>query len=102
MQTLAESSSSKSICAVEEIYNAMSWVHAMANCDFPTEFQFVRPVVQGLQKNLAKLVTKKFPVTMEMLSATVWRKCLTGKYFEEFDKSKLYRQNFPYQYSAFE
>ena len=29
---------------------------------------------------------------------TVWRKCLTGRNFDEFDKSKLHRQNYPYQY----
>ena len=69
MQSLAESSSSKS--AVEEIYNAMSWIHAMANCDSPTDSQFVGTVMQGLQRNLAKPVTKKLPVTTEMLAAIV-------------------------------
>ena len=34
--------------------------------------------------------------------ATVWRKCLTGENFDEFDESKLHRQNFPYQYFAIE
>ena len=28
--------------------------------------------------------------------ATVWHKCLTGENFDEFDESKLPRQNFPY------
>ena len=61
--------SSKS--AIEEAYNAISWVHAMASCDSPTESQFVRTVMQGLQSNLAKPVTKKLPVTTEMLGAIV-------------------------------
>ena len=69
LQSLAESSSSKS--AIEEAYNAISWVHAMASCDSPTESQFVRTVMQGLQRNLAKPVTKKLPVTTEMLGAIV-------------------------------
>ena len=69
MQSLAESSSSKS--AIEEAYNAISWVHAMANYDSPTESQFVRTVMQGLQRNLAKPVTKKLPVTTDMLGAVV-------------------------------
>ena len=69
MQSLAESSSSKS--AVEEIYNAMSWIHAMANCDSPTDSQVVGTVMQGLQRNLAKPVTKKLPVATEMLGAIV-------------------------------
>ena len=69
MQSLAESSSSNS--AVEEIYNAMSWIHAMANCDSPTDSQFVGTVMQGLQRNLAQPVTKKLLVTTEMLAAIV-------------------------------
>ena len=69
LQSLAESSSSKS--AIEEAYNAISWVHAMASCDSPTESQFVRTVIQGLQRILAKLVTKKLPVKTEMLGAIV-------------------------------
>ena len=43
----------------------------MASCDSPTESQFVRTVMQGLQRNLAKPVIKKLPVTTEMLGAIV-------------------------------
>ena len=43
----------------------------MTSCNSPTESQFVRIVVQGLQRNLAKPVTKKLPVTTEMLGAIV-------------------------------
>ena len=28
---------------------------------------------------------------------TVWCKCLKGENVDEFDESKLHRQNFPYQ-----
>ena len=43
----------------------------MASCDSPTESQFVGTVMQGLQRNLTKPVTKKLPVTTEMLGAIV-------------------------------
>ena len=33
---------------------------------------------------------------------TVWHKCLTEENFDEFDESKLHRQNFPYQYFTIE
>lgn len=69
MQSLAESTNSKS--AVEEASNAIAWAHAMGNCNSPTESQFVRSVLQGLQRDLAKPVTKKLPVTTEMLNAIV-------------------------------
>ena len=69
MQSLAESTNSKS--AVEEASNAIAWAYAMGNCRSPTESQFVRSVLQGLQRDLAKPVTKKLPVTAEMLNAIV-------------------------------
>ena len=69
MQSLAESINSKS--AVEEASNAIALAHAMGNCCSPTESQFVRSVLQGLQRDLAKPVTKKLPVTTEMLDTIV-------------------------------
>ena len=33
------------------------------------------------------------------LSITVWRKCLMGENFDEFDESRIHHQNFPYQYT---
>ena len=39
---------------------------------------------------------------MYMHTVTVWRKCLTGENFDEFDESKLHRKNFPYQYYTFQ
>ena len=45
MQSLAESTNS-----VEEASNAIAWAHAMGNCHSPTESQFVRSVLQGLQR----------------------------------------------------
>ena len=41
------------------------------NCHSPTESQCVRTVLQGLQKDLAKPVIKKLPVTAEMLGNIV-------------------------------
>ena len=31
----------------------------------------------------------------EVILYTIWRKCLTGENFDEFDKSELHCQNFP-------
>ena len=39
-------------------------------------------------------------VCMYVATYTVWHKCLTGKNFDEFDKTKLHCQNFPCQYFA--
>ena len=46
----AESTDSK--LAVEEASNAITWAHAMGNCRSPTESQFVRSVLQGLQRDI--------------------------------------------------
>ena len=35
-------------------------------------------------------------------SNAVWRKCFKGENYDEFDESKLHRQNFPFQYFAVE
>lgn len=64
MQSLGELSSSKS--PVKEAYKCNISVHVTANCESLTESQFVRTV---MQRNLAKLVTKKLPITTEKLSA---------------------------------
>lgn len=69
MQYIADSTGSKA--AVEESYNAMAWIHAMGNSHSPTESQFTKVVLQGLQRSLAKPVVKKLPVTAEMLAAMV-------------------------------
>ena len=69
MQSLAESTNSK--LAVEEASDAIAWAHALGNCNSPTESQFVRSVLQGLQRDLPEPVTKKLPVTTEMLNVIV-------------------------------
>ena len=45
---------------------------------------------------------KKSPDDTMKKGNTVWCKCLTGDNFDEFDKSKLHHQNFPYQYFTFQ
>lgn len=69
MQNVADSTRSK--VAVEELYNAMTWILAMGDCHSLTESKFVQTVLQGLQRSLAKPVVKKLPVTVEMLAAIV-------------------------------
>ena len=66
LQYLAEETSSKS--AVEEACNALSWVHSSAEI---TVDPFVKATLEGLQWTLAKPVTKKEPITTEMLEAMV-------------------------------
>ena len=67
MQSVANSTGSKA--AVKEVFNAMAWIYAMGDCHSP-ESQFVKTLLQGLQRSLAKPV-KKLPVTTEMLAAIV-------------------------------
>jgi len=61
MQSVADSTGSKA--AVEEAYNAMAWIHAVGDCHSPTESQFSKTVLQGLQRSLTKPVVKKLPIT---------------------------------------
>ena len=69
LQHLAESTASKA--AVEEAVNAISWAHQLAGMAPITTAPFVRTVLAGLQRQLAKPIQKKEPITAEMLSAMV-------------------------------
>lgn len=69
LQHIGEVVQSKS--AVEEIVHAMTWLHEAAGITSPTANPFVSVVLEGLRKALAKPVTKKAPINMEILSAMV-------------------------------
>ena len=69
LQHLGETIKSKS--AVEEACNALSWVHSSSGFAAPSSHPFVRATLEGLQRELAKPIVKKEPVTVEMLEAMV-------------------------------
>ena len=69
LQYLADSTGSKA--SVEEACNALAWIHSCAGLKSPVAEPFVKSTLGGLQRLLAKPVTKKKPVTVEMLEALV-------------------------------
>ena len=72
LQDLAETTESRA--AVEAAANAVSWVHQLAGLEAITASPFVRAVLAGLQRKLAKPKKKKEPVTPDMLVA-IARSC---------------------------
>lgn len=69
LQYLADSTCSKA--TVEEACNALAWIHSCAGLKSPVSEPFVKSTLGGLQRLLAKPVTKKKPVTVEMLEELV-------------------------------
>ena len=69
MQSVGERTRSKS--AVEEAYNALAWAHRIGDQQSPTESAAVKLTLQGLQRQLAKPIQKKKPITVEILAAIV-------------------------------
>ena len=65
LQHLGQTKGSKA--AAEEAVNAIAWAHSMAGLPSPTSDPFVRTVLEGLKRVLAKPTTKKAPFTAEML-----------------------------------
>lgn len=65
LQHLGDTSKSKA--AVEEACNALAWVHSTSGLPAPTSSPFVQATLEGLQRILAKPVTKKRPVSVELL-----------------------------------
>ena len=76
LQHLSEETSSKA--AVEEVCNALSWVHPSAGLLPITKDTFVKATLEGLQRTLAKPVIKKEPITTEMLEAIVCDASILG------------------------
>ena len=64
LQHLGDTSKSKA--AVEEACNALAWVHFTSGLPAPTSSPFVQATLKGLQRILAKPVTKKRPVSVEL------------------------------------
>ena len=56
---------------MKEAVNAVSWAHQIAGVPSPTESAFMKSLVQGLQRKLAKPAVKKLPVTVAMLKVIV-------------------------------
>ncbi|XP_065916352.1 integrase/recombinase xerD homolog isoform X1 [Dysidea avara] len=69
LQHLADTVGSKS--AVEEACNSLAWVHSTAGLVSPSASPFVKAILEGLQRSLAKPVVKKAPMTVAMLQRMV-------------------------------
>ena len=69
LQYLGNTTESKS--AVEEAVNTVGWVHQLAGYPAVSGSPFVRMVLEGLQRKLAKPKVRKEPVTSDMMSAMV-------------------------------
>ena len=69
LQHLAKGTGSKS--AAKEACHALSWIHSTAGLAPPPSHPFVKATLEGLQRSLAKSVTKKEPITLDMLEAMV-------------------------------
>ena len=69
MQSVGEHTRSKS--AVEEAYNVLAWADHIGDQQSSTESAAVKLIFQGLQKQLAKPIQKKRPITVETLAAIV-------------------------------
>ena len=66
---LADSTGSKAV--VIEACNALAWIHSCAGFQSPVSEHFLKATLDGLQRLLAKPVTKKRAITVEMLEVLV-------------------------------
>lgn len=69
LQHLGDHVESKS--AVEEAVNSLAWVHSMAGLPSPSHQPLVQVTLEGLKRTLARPITKKTPMTVEILSEIV-------------------------------
>jgi len=69
LQHLGETVKSKS--AVEKACNALAWVHSTSGFASPSSYPFVKATLEGLQRELARPIVKKEPVSGEMLDMMV-------------------------------
>jgi len=69
LQYLGDQTSSK--VAIEEACNTVAWVHTTAGLVPILAHLFVKAILEGLQRTLAKPVVKKGPMTVEILEAIV-------------------------------
>ena len=64
-------SKSKTSAPVEEAVNALSWAYQVAVIEDPTDHPLVKQIVAGAKRMLAHRVTKKEPITAEILHKLV-------------------------------
>ena len=57
--------------AVEEATNALAWAHSLAGLESPSHHPLVQATLEGLKRILAKPVTKKNPMTVDILTDIV-------------------------------
>ena len=69
LQAVGEQTKSK--VAVEEAYNTLAWVHHLGNQQALTEAATVKLLLQGLQRQLARPIRKKKPITVDMFTSIV-------------------------------
>jgi len=67
LQHLGQTKGSKA--ASEEAVHGIAWAHSMAGLPSPTADPFVRSVLEGLKRSLAKPTIKKAPFTSDMLKS---------------------------------
>ena len=61
----------QSRAAVKEAANSLSWAHGLAGLESPTHHPLVQTTLEGLKRKLAKPVTKKALMTVEILTEIV-------------------------------
>ena len=69
LQHLGDTTKSKA--SVEEAFNALAWIHSSSGLPSPILCPFLRTTLEGLQRILARPVTKKTPVYVELLARIV-------------------------------
>ena len=69
LQHIGETSGSKA--AVEAAVHSIAWAHELAGIPPPSDSPLVQATLKGLQRQLSKPVTKKQPITVEMLQDIV-------------------------------
>lgn len=78
---LAQQANSPS--SVTEAYNGLKWAHDIDRCSSSTDNRFVMNILEGSKRILSKPVSKKKPITVDVL-----RKM----YLKLFDRNNLYNQ----------
>lgn len=68
---------------VNEAYYGIKWAHVIAGCPSPTDNRFVMNTLEGSKRILSKPVSKKEPITVDILQKN---------YLKLFDRNNLYNQ----------
>ena len=104
MASLNVIKSEDELTSVLRIANALSYYSGSYYCIVKNEIGETYSTQAQLQVKGTNYIYCAITITLccKGMYSTVRRKCLTGENFDEFDKSKLHRQKFPYQYFAFQ